>query len=974
MVPERIQRRGWTVAVLLLLFGWLPLHGWGQADPTANTTACQLLCEAIEIDEQDGDPDSAIHKLESALQLVGDAPPSLLQSELYYRLGGVEAYVGNLSQGLAHVKLGDSLAHVVCPEGCLESAQAAHELGTYYWFRSRNLRLSREHLESALQLFLEIEHTDTFTMSTTMLYLGYSSRDLGEYTRALELFQQALELRKRHFSEGSGGVLIIMLALANLHFTFDHYPEAKQISEDAIHAILRNSDDGFRYLKFFSNTLAATLVELGECGSALAVYADNLSRIMHEDVAIRQQQYAENLLNTAHVYHRIGDMRRAVEYFNKAAALLDGGSRYQILASQIQYEFAYFYLEQSAYDSALVHIHKATRILVPNLDPADLYALPSPDEAEALFELKDNLFFKGEIILDGVKAGHWQLDRLHQAIQCFDLAIRSLDAVWLEFDDPGDKLTVNQDGVSLYEQAIDAAYLLYQSEHDTAYLGKMHDYIERSKSQLMLETTRRARAVYLAGIPEGRVEQNQAFRAQIAELNERLRKHASNADSVAALNQQLLIARRDYASFSKQLEKDYPRYSQLVGQRAPASIARVQDFFRDPAELFVEYHLTDTTLYAISVHMGKVTMRKQTIDVRFNQAVKSFMQVVGSPNGSVHRIKRYHTAARFLYNLLLQPEIEAAGGQVQRIRIVPDRQLSAFPFEALLASDQESLRSFVGLDYAIRHFQISYASSASVLLDAGDLPRQEKPYDVLGLAWSEGGEGIEESRFPNPGEEFSDIPGTAQELAQIESIVYGRYFKGQNATEKVFKELAPDFGLIHIALHGRATDGEPYLAFPAAGKGEDGILYLEELYKVSLKARLTVLSACETGKGIMHEGEGVMSMARGFGIAGSPSTVMSLWEVDDQFSTQIMTGFYEGLAEGKPIDASLRDAKLTHLAKADEYTASPFYWATYIPVGVNTPIQLRLHPSTWPYYLGGGITICLIVFALILLRRRKLSA
>jgi CHAT domain-containing protein len=143
---------------------------------------------------------------------------------------------------------------------------------------------------------------------------------------------------------------------------------------------------------------------------------------------------------------------------------------------------------------------------------------------------------------------------------------------------------------------------------------------------------------------------------------------------------------------------------------------------------------------------------------------------------------------------------------------------------------------------------------------------------------------------------------------------------------------------------------------------------------LSLRARLAVLSACETGKGMLQKGEGVMSMARGFGIAGAPSTVMSLWEVDDQISAEIMGAFYQGLAEGKPIDASLRDAKLAHLAKSDTYTASPFYWATYIPVGANAPIQLRLKPARWPYLLAAGITLCAIVLGIFLWKRRKLSA
>lgn len=960
---------------LLLLSVLLPLRVSAQLDPATNAEACRLLCQAIEVKESDGDLDSAIAFLDQAIDLHATSQPSLVLAELYYRIGSYEAYQGDLALGLAHLMKGDSLAKALCPGGCLETAQAAHELGTYYWFRDHNLRLSRDYLESALETFLQVEHLDTFTMSTTMLYLGYSSRDLGEYSRAVELLKQALEIRKRQFSDpGSTGVLIIMTAIAKLHFTFDEYPQAKRMCEDALAELSSSVDPSPYYLQYATSLLALSLVEMGECDAALKAYAENLERAMKGVGLDSDFETSMTLMNIAHVYHRIGDNKAAKAYFSRAAAKFGKSDKYNLQASLNENEFGYFFQEQGEFDSALVHNHRAMRLLVPRLTPDNLLDMPTEGEAEALFELKDCLSSNGEIILAGVNAGHWPTQDLELAIKSFDLAIRSLDAVWLEFDDPGDKLAVNRNGVSLYGQAVDAAYQLWLTTGDPAYLGKLHDYIERSKAQLMLETMRRSRAAYLAGIPDTMVNQHHDLHAAIDALNDRLDNPKLSPDSVAILNQKLLLARKAYTSFTKRMETDYPRYSQLVGQRSPATIDNLQAVFQDAADLFLEYHLSDSLLYCISVHEGKANLRVYPLDRNFEQAVHTFLDVLSYPDQSPDRIKRYILAARALYKVLLKPEIDAAGGRVKRIRIVPDRQLSAFPFEALLLSDPVSMRSFTGLDYAIHHFQISYASSATLLLDANVLPDQAEPYEVLGLAWASSESDAAQSRLPKPGEKFSDIPGTAAEVEQIEDFVGGKYFKGKAATERVFKELAPQYGLIHLALHGRASDGEPFLAFPEAGEGEDGILYLEELYKLSLKARLTVLSACETGKGVMHEGEGVMSMARGFGIAGSPSAVMSLWEVDDQVSTEIMAGFYDGLAAGKPIDVSLRDAKMAHLAKADEYSASPFYWATYIPVGANAPIQLKVKPSRWPYFLGGGVVFSVFVLAFFLRRRRKQSA
>lgn len=71
----------------------------------------------------------------------------------------------------------------------------------------------------------------------------------------------------------------------------------------------------------------------------------------------------------------------------------------------------------------------------------------------------------------------------------------------------------------------------------------------------------------------------------------------------------------------------------------------------------------------------------------------------------------------------------------------------------------------------------------------------------------------------------------------------------------------------------------------------DGWLNTADIYNLELNARLTVLSACNTGSGNLRKGEGVMSLARGFLYAGCPSIIMSLWEVEDNAGTEIMHSF-----------------------------------------------------------------------------------
>jgi CHAT domain-containing protein len=108
---------------------------------------------------------------------------------------------------------------------------------------------------------------------------------------------------------------------------------------------------------------------------------------------------------------------------------------------------------------------------------------------------------------------------------------------------------------------------------------------------------------------------------------------------------------------------------------------------------------------------------------------------------------------------------------------------------------------------------------------------------------------------------------------------------------------------------------------------------------MKLNARLAVLSACETGTGMLQKGEGVMSMARAFVYAGCPSIVMTLWQVEDKSGVKIMENFYYYLSKGKRKDVALRMAKLNHLESSDPLTSHPHYWLGYVNIGNPEPLK-----------------------------------
>jgi len=112
----------------------------------------------------------------------------------------------------------------------------------------------------------------------------------------------------------------------------------------------------------------------------------------------------------------------------------------------------------------------------------------------------------------------------------------------------------------------------------------------------------------------------------------------------------------------------------------------------------------------------------------------------------------------------------------------------------------------------------------------------------------------------------------------------------------------------------------------------DGVLTALEVLDLRLSGtQLVVLSACETGLGEIHEGEGVYGLRRAFQEAGVAEVVNSLWEVSDAGTQALMTAFYERLMEGQPARQALRDAQLE--LKASELWSSPFVWSAFMMVG-----------------------------------------
>lgn len=196
----------------------------------------------------------------------------------------------------------------------------------------------------------------------------------------------------------------------------------------------------------------------------------------------------------------------------------------------------------------------------------------------------------------------------------------------------------------------------------------------------------------------------------------------------------------------------------------------------------------------------------------------------------------------------------------------------------------------------------------------------------------------------------SDLPGTKIELENIDQLMSSKgiettSFLADEAHEAQFKSVSST-DILHIATHGffEESDGPLIKDDPLLHSGlllanlketitpeeENGIITAKEIAQMNLQdTELVVLSACETGKGKVMDGQGVYGLQRAFQVAGADNVIISLWKVDDEATKELMTLFYPVYLQTGDPRASLKTAQLQLKEKFPE----PIYWGAFYVVG-----------------------------------------
>ena len=256
----------------------------------------------------------------------------------------------------------------------------------------------------------------------------------------------------------------------------------------------------------------------------------------------------------------------------------------------------------------------------------------------------------------------------------------------------------------------------------------------------------------------------------------------------------------------------------------------------------------------------------------------------------------------------------------------------------------------------MEEYTIGYRYSAGLINAKQDTRQASTPF--LGFAPSFQ-EQYAEARSCTQSELYS-LQCNGEEVETINQHFNGLTFAREKANKANFLQEIEDAQIIHLATHACVNLEEEALSQIFFS---DDYLTAVELKNLDLAADLAVLSACNTGSGKLRAGEGLMSLSRSFTIAGCPSTLMSLWSVDDCATSQMMIEFYKQLQEGHDKATAIQNTKLNYLQQAGKAQAHPYYWSAFLLVGDTAAVySLGLDNYFYPGLLSLTLVIGLFIW------------
>jgi len=600
-----------------------------------------------------------------------------------------------------------------------------------------------------------------------------------------------------------------------------------------------------------------------------------------EQIRNTERQVVNALERLGHGYQQAGNGEEAIKSYEKGLAIIKEAGLKTVLEAGLYQGLGQVYLGQRDYPRAQGYIKKALE-MAEKLQHATLIQRASSQMGDLLR----------------------QTQRPTEAIPYYRKAIDTVESTRSLLESEEYRTSFFENKRQIYTGII-SAYLEAKNP------AEAFNYNERARSRAFLDIL--GSKVQLA--KGNLLEEERALQARISTLQAKIAAQREKGEEVeeaedaeetdasqeSQLRQELEETQKAYGEFLAKVRKENKEQASLMSVE-PLTLKEVQKLL-EPGVSVLEYFVVRQAVLLWVVEKERLRF----VRIPINRA--DLLKKVSSLRDTIYQVgekEKFRGYSEELYKLLIEPALPHIQGK--ELLIIPHDVLHYLPYQALLSDKGK---------YLVQDYPIYYLSSASLMQFTREKRKASRASEDRALVMGN----------PSLGDEAYDLRFAEREAKEIERV-YPKsavYLKAE-ATKPRAVSLSPDYDILHFAVHGEFDQDDPLssgLLLAAGGKGE-GKLKASEIFSLSLKADMVVLSACETGLGKVTNGDEIIGLTRAFIYAGAPSVVTTLWKVNDLASYELVQEFYTNLKTKKKSEA-LRQAQL----KIMKEFPHPFFWAAY---------------------------------------------
>jgi CHAT domain-containing protein/tetratricopeptide (TPR) repeat protein len=856
---------------------------------------------------------------------------------VYNNLGVTSLALGNYAKALEYNTKAEELVSV---EGnnSQELADIYNNKGHIFNIR-KSYDLAIEYLEKSIRIYLNLDNRNKNVLNNlTSAYINISIAyiDTKNYSSALRYLEKSADIKLKY---KLSGLAFNYLNIAKIYVKTYNSIKAEEYFLKSITSF--KTEFGPNYYRTTSVLFdyGLFLRSVGRYKEALAAHRNALT--------ICLKNYGEKHTLVSLSYKLIGD----------------------------------HYQYQNSYDSALCYYQKSLIAVVKDFNDPYIFSNPSIDSALFDIRLLDNLKSKARVLelLSGEQNDPgMKLKTIGKSLETIELALRLIDNIRNNYLSEESRIYLAENEKETYIFAVHIAARFYSLSDDNSMDYKIYTIAQKAKAAILRNEIAGNELLYSAGMPDSlRVTQNK-LTADIASYNnlilEESRRTNPDSNKISLWKDALFDMTREKKKVADEIVKVFPQYYDLIRKTEPVSVSTIQkNLKRD--ETLIDYLLSNQysggkrKLYTFIISSNRIEFCETGLDSLFIKNAE-ILQNTSRPamTGGLQKdnFTDYTGALNYMYLNLIEPFEGLFSGS--RLIIIPDEEIGWLPFDAFLKSNPGPDQSdYEGLPYLIHDYTFSYGYSSSLIFSTGS--RFKKAPEVFSFSPYYGNTAL-------PGKVPDSLYGAVNEIESVYKWFRGKKFTGDKATKANFILAMHHTAIFHLAMHSMSDSSDSRYSFmlfdPPGGSPEAGKLYNYEISLSRLKSPMVVLSSCNSGTGTLYYGEGLMSLARSFILAGASSVIKTAWEVNDEASSAVITRFYYHLSKGKQKNEALRLAKLEYLKGSSPVFTNPYFWAGYEVLGDNAPVARN--------YLYTVLTVIILIVILtggrllIYFKRRRISS